>query len=179
MYKLCLLCCIFSIFLHYAHSTYSNFRFSVNKENQNASLVCGTSSLQFIAAKIYSDRYSISSRWYIFIPRWLFWWINMAWKISLEVQRLATFTLWIHVFMTTVSFAPLSFDTQKFCIPSKLWPHGRTVEWWSKRTGPRCVGNQVAKCSGVSIWSHTSQKNPKKKMLSLHVGVFAHVLLCV
>lgn len=113
-------------------------------------------------------------------PDGFFWWIKMAWKISLEVQRLATFTLWICVFMTTVSFAPLSFDTQKFCIPSKLWPHGRTVEWWSKRTGPRCVGNQVAKCSGVSIWSHTSQKNhKKKKMLSLHVGVFAHVLLCV
>lgn len=111
-----------------------------------------------------------------------FWWINMAWTIRLEVQRLATFTLWIHVFMTTVSFAPLSFDTQKFCIPSKLWPHGRTVEWWSKQTGPRCVGNQVEKCSGVSIWSHTSQKKPKKNVITscgslctctpLRVGLF-------
>lgn len=100
---------------------------------------------------------------YIYTQMAFFWWIKMAWKISLEVQRLATFTLWIRVFTTTVSFAPLSFDTQKFCIPSKLWPHGRTVEWWSKRTGPRCVGKQVAKCSGVSIWSHTSQKNHKKK----------------
>lgn len=53
----------------------------------------------------------------------------------------------------TVRFAPFCFDASVCCIPSKLWPHGRTVERRSEGAGMRCVGYWAPRCSGMFEWS--------------------------